>query len=257
MKDYSKIKVIDCKNNDERVLKLKEQIKDISNWRKRVDACEQLMHLNCQQSKDILAKIVKNDPVYKVREVAYFGCKVLRVKINKELIKLKHKSSRCIYDSGIENKLGHVRNILHNEFTYEEFKIKFKELYPIEYNVYEGNEDKFDKWLRNKLSSFNDYMMYGDLKNGGTVTYVRFSYPNIYDTIVNSEYGLVKIKNIKVHDKVYLRDRVTLVPVMSVFHPRFKELENEIERQKRKLEKLAFKQRQRNKIYKYFDENIN
>ncbi len=249
MKDYSEIEIINCENNDERVLKLKEQTKDMTNWRRRVDACKQLMHLNCQQSKDILVKIIKNDPVYKVREAAHFGCKVLKVKMNKELIELKNKPLRC-YDKGIENKLGHVRNVLNNEFTYEEFKVRFKELYPIEYDVIEGSQDKFDKWLRNKLSSFNDYMMYGDLKNGGIVTYVRFSYPNIYATIVNSEKGLVPIKNIKVHDKVYLKDGITLVPVMSVFHPRFKALNDEIKRQKKKQEKIISKQRQRDETYR-------
>ena len=68
MKDYPEIAVEKCDNHDERVLKLKDQASDMSSWRNRVDACEKLMHLDCQQSKDILARTVNRDPVYKVRE---------------------------------------------------------------------------------------------------------------------------------------------------------------------------------------------
>lgn len=135
------------------IVELKQMANNQYSWRDRMVAIEQLKKYDCQQSRDILTRLAIHDAVFKVKEAAFRAAQGMGITKNgKPLYLGKKPRGNLVKD--INKKLTHVRDNLSDEFSFDEFKAEFKKLYPIAYDIYEGDKDKrFDKWLSNVISS--------------------------------------------------------------------------------------------------------
>jgi hypothetical protein len=132
---------------------LKKKANCKTSWRERLSAVNELKKYDCPQSRDILTRLALSDIVYAVREEAFRATQALGVKKNGKPIYLgKKKKGNLI--SGITKTLTKVRNALPDDYSFEDFKSKFKELYPSAYDAYDGDKgDRFDKWLESSINS--------------------------------------------------------------------------------------------------------
>lgn len=123
-----------------------------SSWRERLQAVYALKGMTCKQSEDILVRLALHDPVFKVKEAAFRAAQSRNIKYKGQPIRLTKKPRGALV-KGIDKKLLYVANKFVGDFELEEFKQKFKAMYPIEFDLYEGDQEKqFDKWLSKKLS---------------------------------------------------------------------------------------------------------
>ncbi|MDI6682101.1 hypothetical protein [Leuconostoc suionicum] len=137
------------KNIDE----LKKKSNNKHNWHDRLESVETLKNYDCIQSRDILTRLALHDPVFKVKEKAFRAAQALGVSKNGKPIYLSKRKKGSLV-KGINKKLEKVRNSLPELYSFDDFKNKFKETYPEDYDIYDGNMDnKFDKWLSNVLNS--------------------------------------------------------------------------------------------------------
>lgn len=138
------------KGTPKNIEELKQMANNQYSWRDRMVAIEQLKKYDCQQSKDILTRLAIHDAVFKVKETAFRAAQRMGITKNgKPLYLGKKPRGNLVKD--INKKLTHVRDNLSDEFSFDEFKAEFKKLYPIAYDIYEGDKDKrFDKWLSNE-----------------------------------------------------------------------------------------------------------
>lgn len=127
---------------------LKKLAGDKTSYKNRKSVVEALGKHKCQQSKDILWRLMINDKVYSVQHAAF-----LKLQAFGEDVKLpKKKKGHLVKD--INKKLGRVRDSLHEEFTSEEFNEKFKTMYPEEFDIYSFEKSgKFNQWVDNVLQS--------------------------------------------------------------------------------------------------------
>lgn len=141
------------KGTPKNIEELKQMANNQYSWRDRIVAIEQLKKYDCQQSRDILTRLAIHDAVFKVKEAAFRAAQGMGITKNgKPLYLGKKPRGNLVKD--INKKLTHVRDNLSDEFSFDEFKAEFKKLYPIAYDIYEGDKDKrFDKWLSNVISS--------------------------------------------------------------------------------------------------------
>lgn len=113
-----------------------------------MSAVKVLKEYDCRQSKDILTRLVIHDPVSKVKNSAFRGAQALGISKNGRPIYLtKGKKGNLV--KGINKKLEKVRNSLLEVHFFDDFKNKFKEIYPTAYDIYERNKNNFDGWLKN------------------------------------------------------------------------------------------------------------
>ena len=141
------------KGTPKNIEELKQMANNQYSWRDRIVAIEQLKEYDCQQSRDILTRLAIHDAVFKVKEAAFRAAQGMGITKNgKPLYLGKKPRGNLVKD--INKKLTHVRDNLSDEFSFDEFKAEFKKLYPIAYDIYEGDRDeRFDKWLSNVISS--------------------------------------------------------------------------------------------------------
>lgn len=141
------------KGTPKNIEELKQMANNQYSWRDRIVAIEQLKKYDCQQSRDILTRLAIHDAVFKVKEAAFRAAQGMGITKNgKPLYLGKKPRGNLVKD--INKKLTHVRDNLSDEFSFDEFKAEFKKLYPIAYDIYEGDKDeRFDKWLSNVISS--------------------------------------------------------------------------------------------------------
>lgn len=141
------------KGTPKNIEELKQMANNQYSWRDRIVAIEQLKKYDCQQSRDILTRLAIHDAVFKVKEAAFRAAQGMGITKNgKPLYLGKKPRGNLVKD--INKKLTHVRDNLSDEFSFDEFKAEFKKLYPIAYDIYEGDRDeRFDKWLSNVISS--------------------------------------------------------------------------------------------------------
>ncbi len=141
------------KKTPDNIEELKRMANNQASWRDRIKAVNALKNYDCQQSRDILARLAIHDIVFKVKEAAFRACQSLGVTKNGKPIRLQKKKKGNLIPQ-IHKKLTVVRNALPEEFTLEEFKDEFKKRYPAAYDAYEGDKGKlFDKWLNNVIPS--------------------------------------------------------------------------------------------------------
>ena len=123
---------------------------DISDYRNRLKAIDLLSKYKCFESKRELYRLMKTDRIFEVKEQAFrvlqnFGEDVRLTK------KKKGKPVKTINDKLL---------ILHNSFngdpyTITDFKIKFKDLYPYVYDIYNyEKKSKFDSFITSSINTF-------------------------------------------------------------------------------------------------------
>jgi hypothetical protein len=123
---------------------LKNDASNRGSWRIRLAAVTELSKWKCQQSKDILWKSMMNKrEVYRVRYAAFLGLQAFG-----ESVRLPRKG-RGNFVEDIRKHLTKIKHSLPQGHTFEDFKNEFKKIRPIEYDLYEGEENKFDSWLEN------------------------------------------------------------------------------------------------------------
>lgn len=132
---------------------LKRMANNKQSWRERLKAVNELKEYDCQQSRDIVTRLALHDPVFNVKQAAFRTTQAFSItKGGKPIYLGKKPKGNLVKD--ITKKLSRVRDSLPTEFTLEEFKVKFSELYPEAYDTYDGDLDKkFDKWLNNVIPS--------------------------------------------------------------------------------------------------------
>lgn len=123
---------------------------DISDYQNRLNAIDFLSKYKCFESKRELYRLMKTDRIFEVKEQAFralqnFGEDVRLTK------KKKGKPVKTINDKLL---------ILHNSFngdpyTLTDFKIKFKDLYPYVYDIYNyEKKSKFDSFITSSIKTF-------------------------------------------------------------------------------------------------------
>ena len=141
------------KKTPENIDELKRMANNQNNWRERLSAVKELRKYDCQQSRDILTRLAIHDIVFQVKEEAFRATQLLGITKNgKPLYLGKKPKGNLVKDIG--KKLARVRNSLYEEYSLDEFKQKFQQLYPIAYDAYEGDKGKrFDEWLKSIISN--------------------------------------------------------------------------------------------------------
>jgi len=135
------------------IVDLKRKSNNKTNWRERLDSVNELKGYDCKQSRDIIKILALHDPVYKVMEAAFTAAQAFGLtKKGKPLYLRKKKTGKL--DEGIDKILARVRDSFKGEFSAQEFKDKFKAMFPKTFDTYEGDMgDTFDEWLSNVLLS--------------------------------------------------------------------------------------------------------
>lgn len=132
---------------------LKKMANNKCNWRERLEAVKRLKNIDCQQSRDIITRLAIYDPVFKVKEAAFRVAQLFGIKKNGKEIYLGKKQKGNLV-KGIGKKLCKVRDSLSEEFAVDEFKEKFKQMYPGAYDIYDGDKgDKLNSWLERVIPS--------------------------------------------------------------------------------------------------------
>ncbi len=132
----------------ENIEALKKQASDKTSYKNRLTAVESLGNFKCQQSKDILWRLMNNDKVYAVQELSF-----RKLQAFGENVKLPKKQKGNLVKD-IEKKLGKVLFAIGGEWLEAEFHQKFKELYPEEFDMYSFEKGgNFNMWVQNVLSS--------------------------------------------------------------------------------------------------------
>lgn len=90
---------------------LKRMANNKCNWRERLKAVEELKNIDCQQSRDIIARLAIHDPVFKVKEAAFRIAQSFGIKKGGQDIYLGRKQKGNLV-KGINKKLTNVRDRL-------------------------------------------------------------------------------------------------------------------------------------------------
>ena len=109
---------------------LKRLAADKTSYEARLNAVEQLGNYKCRQSIDILWRRMISDKVYLVQETAF-----RKLQAFGEDVKLPKKISGHLVKD-INKRLMHVRDALPETFSPQEFRDKFQQLYPVEFDIY-------------------------------------------------------------------------------------------------------------------------
>ena len=127
---------------------LKKIAADKTSYKNRLQAVDSLGEYKCQQSKDILWRLMMNDKVYEVQEAAF-----RKLQAFGEDVKLPRKKKGHLVKD-INKKLGKVRDSLSGDFTANEFNQKFLAMYPVEFDIYSlEKKGKFNSWIAKVLAS--------------------------------------------------------------------------------------------------------
>lgn len=126
---------------------------DKTNWRKRLEAVNELKKWDCQKSRDVLTRLALHDLVFKVKEEALRATQPFGIIKNGKPLTLHGKPKGHLIKD-INKKLYKIDDALEGEFEITKFREKFQQLYPEAYDVYEGDRGKkFDEWILNVLKS--------------------------------------------------------------------------------------------------------
>jgi hypothetical protein len=131
----------------ENIEELKKQASDKTSYKNRLVAVEELGKCNCQQSKDILWRLMINDKVYAVQEMSF-----RKLQAFGEKVKLPKKKTSLVKD--INKKFAKIYSAVGSESSASLFKQKFQQLYPEEFDIYSFEKGSgFNKWVENVLSA--------------------------------------------------------------------------------------------------------
>jgi hypothetical protein len=127
---------------------LKKSANRSSNWRERLDAVEQLGQWNDQQSINILTRILTNDAVYPIQELAY-----RKLKAFGEDVQLPPRKKGDLV-KGAGKVFVRIKKSLPEGHSFEAFKEKLQKTRTDVYDTYEGDKGAdFDKWLETTWAS--------------------------------------------------------------------------------------------------------
>lgn len=127
---------------------LKKSANRSSNWRERLEAVEQLGQWNDQQSINILTRILSNDAVYPIQELAY-----RKLKAFGEDVQLPPRKKGDLV-KGAGKVFVRIKKSLPEGHSFEAFKEKLQKTRTDVYDTYEGDKGAdFDKWLETTWSS--------------------------------------------------------------------------------------------------------
>lgn len=127
---------------------LKKSANRSSNWRERLDAVEQLGQWNDQQSINILTRILSNDAVYPIQELAY-----RKLKAFGEDVQLPPRKKGDLV-KGAGKVFVRIKKSLPEGHSFEAFKEKLQKTRTDVYDTYEGDKGAdFDKWLETTWAS--------------------------------------------------------------------------------------------------------
>lgn len=127
---------------------LRSKSMDRADSQSRLDAVDELGKFKCQESKDILWRLMMNDRVYAVQHRAF-----IKLQAFGEDVKLPRKrKGHQVKD--INKKLSSVLKSIGGEYFEENFNKKFKQLYPEEYDIYiQEKGGKFNSWIKNVIQN--------------------------------------------------------------------------------------------------------
>lgn len=129
---------------------LKKAAGRMSNWRERAKAAEALGELGGQPAVDVLERLAKNDPVYRVQQAAYRALTALGV----EAAAPERRKGEPIKGTG--KILLRIKKSLPAGHDYAAFKEKLKNMRSDVYDTYEGDkDDEFDAWLERTWASLS------------------------------------------------------------------------------------------------------
>lgn len=133
----------------ENIEELKKLAATKTSYQTRLTAIQQLRKYKCRQSIDILWRLMMQDKVYAVQEEAFRALQGLD-----EKVKLPRKQKGHLVKD-INKRLEKVNNSFKSEScTIEQFKERFKDLYPTEYDIYSfEKKGKMDTWIKNVLAT--------------------------------------------------------------------------------------------------------
>lgn len=133
----------------ENIEELKKLAATKTSYQTRLTAIHQLRKYKCRQSIDILWRLMMQDKVYAVQEEAFRALQRFD-----EKVKLPRKKKGHLVKD-INKRLEKVNNSFKGEScTIEEFKDRFKSLYPTEFDIYSfEKKGKMDTWIKNVLAS--------------------------------------------------------------------------------------------------------
>ena len=133
---------------------LKKKANNQQSWRERLSAVNELKNYDCQQSRDILTRLALHDIVFCVKEAAFRATQAMGVTKNGKPIYLSKKPKGNLVKE-ITKKLSRVHDSLPNGYSLDDFKEAFKHMYPIAYDIYDGDKgNRFDQWLSNCIRAF-------------------------------------------------------------------------------------------------------
>ncbi len=127
---------------------LKKQASDRTSYKNRLEAVEAIGNFKCQQSKDILWRLMMNDKVYAVQELSF-----RKLQAFGEAVKLPRKQKGNLIKD-IDKKLSKVLTSIGGDYSETIFNQSFQQLYPEEFDIYTYEKSTgFNKWVLNALSS--------------------------------------------------------------------------------------------------------
>lgn len=119
---------------------------DLTSWRRRMEAVEQLGKWRCKKSIHALYRRIAHDKVFPVKESAF-----RKLQSFGEDVTLTRKRKGALVPK-IDDKLKRVSARLSGQADLNEFKARFKEMYPEAYDLYEFDRGpKFDEWLLKRM----------------------------------------------------------------------------------------------------------
>jgi len=127
---------------------LKKQASDKASYKSRLGAVEELGKYKCQQSKDILWRLMINDKVYAVQEMAF-----RKLQAFGEDVKLPRKQKGPLVKD-LNKKLAKALGAIGGEYAEVAFNQKFQQLYPEEFDIYGFEKGPgFNEWTKNIVIS--------------------------------------------------------------------------------------------------------
>ncbi|HEY8910642.1 MAG TPA: HEAT repeat domain-containing protein [Desulfosporosinus sp.] len=138
------------------IKELKKKSSNKTSWRDRLDSVNELKRYDCRQSRDIIKILALHDPVYKVAEAAFEAAQAYGLtKKGKPLYLRKKKKGNL--DEGIPEMLKAVSDSFKGEPPVQEFKEKFKAMYPKTFDTYDGEMGaSLDEWLKDQGGLIHD-----------------------------------------------------------------------------------------------------
>jgi len=79
------------KETPDNIKELIKMARDYSSWKRRLEAVEEMRKYDCQQVKDVIARLALHDKVYRVKEEAYKAAQAFGLKKNGKPIFLGRK----------------------------------------------------------------------------------------------------------------------------------------------------------------------